>query len=104
MEIMNYQKCSCGAITLTTNEGTYSVHMKNFKKFFEYVDLRKLKTNRLPMSCNCNHCVNHWGLDLCGCGSGEFFGECENDEPECKQPMQKLGSYEHIYGQGGFVL
>lgn len=104
MEIVNYQKCNCGAITVFTEDSSYSVHSKNFKKFFPDVDLRTLKSGRLNVSCCCNHCVNHWGLDLCGCGSGEYFGECDNNELECKQPMQKLDEYEFICGRGGFAV
>ena len=39
---------------------------------------------------NCNYCVNHWGIDLCGCGSGEKFGECDYGFPECKRPAQSI--------------
>lgn len=38
------------------------------------IDLRKIK--RLPETYACNHCVNHWGIDLCECGSGEEVGKC----------------------------
>lgn len=31
----------------------------------------------LHQSCCCDHCVNHWGIDLCECGSGARVGECE---------------------------
>ena len=26
---------------------------------------------------SCNHCVNHYGIDLCECGSGKAVGKCE---------------------------
>jgi len=50
---------------------------------------------------NCNYCVNHWGIDLCGCGSGEKVGECDNDFQECLNniPMQSLEeNYSSIAG------
>jgi hypothetical protein len=31
----------------------------------------------------CNHCVNHYGIDICGCGSGQPVGKCDNDFDEC---------------------
>lgn len=104
MEISNYQKCNCGAITVYTEDGiSYSVHKNNFKKFFPNIDLRTLKGRRLNELCSCNHCVNHWGLDLCGCGSGAFFGECKNNEIECSKPMQKIDQYEFVCGIGGLL-
>ena len=32
---------------------------------------------------SCNHCVNHWGLDLCACGNGEDPEECDGGFAEC---------------------
>ena len=46
-EIENYQKCSCGAITLFMENGeAYSCKQKNLRKFFPSIDLRKIE--RLP--------------------------------------------------------
>lgn len=96
-----YQKCNCGAITIYTEEGeAYSCKQKNMRKFFNGIDLRKLK--RLPESYCCNHCVNHYGLDLCGCGSGEDYGKCENGLPECDRPMQVVGEYTRVTASGAW--
>ena len=38
----------------------------------------------------CNHCVNHWGLDLCACASGEPPETCDNGFPECGNPGQRI--------------
>lgn len=92
-----YAKCTCGAITIFTDIGDYSCQQKNLKKFFPDIDLRKLA--RYEEFYSCNHCVNHYGLDLCGCGSGEEFGKCKNDLEECSKPMQKLGEYTFILGK-----
>lgn len=43
-----------------------------------------------------DHCVNHYGLDLCGCGSGNPFGKCDEYLPECSIPMQSVGEYDHV--------
>lgn len=103
IEILNYSKCSCGAITFSTNCGEYSCEIKNVKQFFPGLDLRTLRKGRLEESYCCDHCVNHYGLDLCGCGSGEPFGKCENGLPECSQPMQKLGEYTSVLGSDSWL-
>ena len=38
-----------------------------------------------------NHCVNHYGLDLCACGSGESPEECTAGFDECGNPYETLG-------------
>lgn len=102
MIITSYSKCDCGAITLYTENGeTYSCKQKNLKKFFPNIDLRKIE--RLQESYCCDHCVNHYGLDLCGCGSDEEFGKCDNDLDECKYPMQVIGAYSRIVSSNGWL-
>ena len=44
----------------------------------------------------CRILVNHYGLDLCGCGSGNPFGKCDEYLPECSIPMQSVGEYDHV--------
>jgi len=101
MFIESYSKCECGAITFFMSNGeSYSCKQKNIKKFFPNADLRSIE--RLPTSYCCDHCVNHYGLDLCGCGSGEDFGKCENDLDECKYPMQVLGAYSVLKCSGSW--
>lgn len=90
-----YSKCTCGAITLFAENGeSYSCKQENLKKFFPNIDLRKLE--RQQETYCCDHCVNNYGLDLCGCGSGEEFGKCDNNLPECKMPMQTIGAYTYV--------
>lgn len=73
--IESYFKCACGAITINFDNGaSNSMYPKTAKKMG--IDLRKYKSIRLNTVCNCNHCVNHWGIDLCECGSGEEVGKC----------------------------
>ena len=50
---------------------------ETFKKEFPDVEVEG------DIFSNCNHCVTHWGIDLCGCGSGEALGECTGDFNEC---------------------
>ena len=82
-------KCQCGAVTvdMQTAEGkqSYSMAEALFTEHFPDAKLSDLEY------CNCNHCVNHWGIDLCACGSGEHPSECENGFDECGTPMQELG-------------
>lgn len=99
----DYSVCQCGAITLYTEDGTtYSVQRKHLKKYVPGIDLlriRKLKQE----SYSCDWCVNHYGLDLCGCGSGEPFGKCDNGFKECDRPMQKLFGYSRVKGADAWL-
>jgi hypothetical protein len=73
-QIESYSKCDCGAITLYfTNGANNSMSNKTRKQLG--IDLRNIR--KAHTSYCCNHCVNHWGIDLCECGSGEEVGKCE---------------------------
>lgn len=96
MTITGYSRCQCGAITIITDQGDYSCKARNLSKFFPDTDLRKLK--RFHETFACNHCVNHYGLDLCGYGSGEPFGKCDNSFEACAVPMQVAGAYTRVPG------
>jgi len=63
-----------------------------FQKHFPNVDLEKDK-----YGC-CDYCVNHWGIDLCGCGSGQKVGECDGDFYECRHniPAQTLDDIQNF--------
>ena len=72
-QITHYQKCACGAITVWfENNASNSMFMETF----ENLQLDISDAEQLPDSCCCNHCVNHWGIDLCECGSGSPVGKC----------------------------
>lgn len=72
--VTHYQKCQCGAITLCFDNGAdTSMYQETFNKM--NIDLSDAV--EVPESQCCNHCVNHWGIDLCECGSGERVGECD---------------------------
>lgn len=93
MLIESYTKCVCGAITITTDtNATYS--SRHIKKFLPNLDLRKIK--RYANTVACDYCANKYGLELCGCGSGELFGECGNNMKECATPMQHINDYTKI--------
>lgn len=103
MEPADYSRCVCGAITVFTDDGVgYSVDERLRNRLMPGIDLRRLR--RLQDSYCCDHCVNHWGLDLCGCGSGEFFGECENGYPECEQPAQILMGRTRVTAGDGWLI
>lgn len=88
----NYTECVCGAITLEDAHGrTYSCDRKNLKRFLPDIDLRKIKRAYKQKTYACDHCVNHYGLDLCACGSGEPYEKCDAGLEECGQPMQTIG-------------
>jgi hypothetical protein len=67
-------KCTCGATTLTFEDKEYYLLNENIPKFFPDLNLSDIPSQE---TFACNHCVNRWGLDLCGCGSGEKVEECE---------------------------
>lgn len=72
-KITHIQKCQCGAVTVWyDNEASNSM----FNETFEKLNLDVTGAESLPNSFCCDHCVNHWGIDLCECGSGERVGEC----------------------------
>lgn len=73
MKITSYQKCKCGAITVFFDNGADS--SMSYETLMEMnIDLSQAE--ELQQSYCCNHCVNHYGIDLCDCGSGEKVGEC----------------------------
>ena len=79
--MLNIKGCQCGAHTITIGNEVVHMSLETFiDKFGEHmVQERDLLTN-------CNHCVNHWGMDLCACGSGEKPEECQEGFKECGRP------------------
>ena len=47
-----------------------------YQETFDTLGIDLSNVECLPESYMCNHCINHWGIDLCDCGSGEKPGEC----------------------------
>lgn len=74
LEVKFIQKCACGAVTIRFDN---SASNSMFWETFEDLDLDTNEAVWMLSSCCCDHCVNHWGIDLCECGSGEKVGECE---------------------------
>lgn len=97
------KRCACGAVTFEgdrrisfgdTGKATYSVMPDNGSKVFSRISIPATFWEALK-GCeddywNCNHCVNHWGLDLCACGSGEYVDECQENTAYCGQPESLL--------------
>lgn len=77
-----FKRCMCGAITITF-EGGREISMKpaTLKKHFPELVGKHSEGGRYG---NCNHCVNHWGVDLCECGSGKDPKKC------CGTPYQEM--------------
>lgn len=74
MTITYVQQCTCGAITIRyDNNASNSM----FQETFEKLKLDISQAHVLQKSYCCDHCVNHWGIDLCECGSGERVGQCD---------------------------
>ena len=70
-------KCHCGAITVQGTDFSNSMSEETFEREFAGVSVSE------NIYCHCDHCVNHWGIDLCGCGSGQPVGDCDNGLHEC---------------------
>lgn len=86
--VTDFSKCECGAVTLYFESGdNNSLLEENLNKF--NVDLDDAE--ELQKTYCCNHCVNHYGLDLCACGSGETPEDCEEDFDECGNPYENYG-------------
>lgn len=74
-KIITYSTCKCGAVTLFFESGnSNSVKKKNLKKFgFSLKGIKKLSSS----TWGCNHCINHYGIDICSCGSGIETDKCD---------------------------
>ena len=73
MKIEYIQKCKCRAVTINFDNGASN---SMFWETFEKLDLDTGDATWLHQSYCCDHCANHWGIDLCECGSGARVGEC----------------------------
>ena len=81
-------KCACGAVTVTINGSNYSMAEERFVKEFDAPEMLA----EAHTVCNCDHCCNRWGIDLCACGSGEGIEECDDGLECCGQPSQVIDS------------
>lgn len=90
--IVNFSTCNCGAVTIYFDNGaSNSVKQENLNRFG--IDLTDVE--ELPNTYCCNHCANHWGLDVCECGSGEDYETCECG---CGVPHDTLGEEFDSFG------
>jgi hypothetical protein len=71
-------RCQCGAVSVEGPDFENSMTFETFLREFPNVVL----TTHIYSSCN--HCVNHWGIDLCGCGSEQPVGECDGEYDACR--------------------
>lgn len=86
-----FSKCECGAVTLYfVDDAANSIKEENLPSFGVSLD----GIERLKDTYCCDHCVNHYGLDICACGSGESPEECTNGLAECSTPRQYYGESE----------
>lgn len=102
--IVSVEECNCGAITIGfSNDTAISCQKENMQKYlgFDYDNLMHFVegsiANKLEVSM-CNHCVNHWGVDICSCGSGEPIGECDCGSKEGYQTYNTRG-----FNKGGWL-
>lgn len=97
--------CQCGAVTLvgydveTDEHAEVSCAAENLEQLtgFSLEDIQtKSLLNTLDSYFQCNHCANHWGLDLCACGSGQPAGECDEHTDECGAPYQSVDEFRFL--------
>lgn len=90
---MEIKQCQCGAVTVdgTDTDGEVFSNSMSYETFLE--EFPGVVFSNESKYSNCNHCVNHWGIDLCGCGSGELVGKCQEGFNECRNsiPAQTKG-------------
>ena len=78
------KRCNCGAVSLEHEQANDSISMAE--------ETARELGFEVPVDaayCHCNHCVNHWGLDLCACGSGESPEKCTGNYACCGSPAQE---------------
>ena len=86
MKVKYIQKCQCGAVTVIFFDGVEnSMSQETYHKLKPRFDLSDAET--LGGFHQCNHCVNHWGIDLCKCGSGEPVGQCLCGSPQAHSAL-----------------
>lgn len=106
IESISYCK-SCNAYTVTINGQDYSIHEDNFFDQFPDIDKDNFKKNIQKVLMNifscCNWCVNHWGLDICACGSGEPITDCQEGFEVCGSPMQAIDEFNYVRGAGSWA-
>jgi hypothetical protein len=82
--------CNCKAITVHNNVDGSQVSMTQQEFEQEFRDLISDSDidEDFETMTGCNYCDNHWGTDLCACGSGKHPEECEDtpEYEECGQP------------------
>lgn len=101
--IKSYVRCECGAITVYAGKKSYSCKAENLRRFFPDLDLSVINEDNKVKKCN--HCVNHYGLDLCACGSGEPYETCASGFDICGKPMQSLErGYNRVCSQGAIGM
>lgn len=84
-EVVAVAKCACGALTIYTDGKPDSIHIHSdiIAEYVPQLVICHAEISTLDINyeyCNCNHCVNHWGVDLCPCGCGnKFWEKCDNE-------------------------
>lgn len=93
-------KCQCGAITVVFDNGATN---SMYQQTFDDLKLDVSGAHIMPDTWCCDHCVNHWGIDLCECGSGEKVGECDCGSQEAHDKLgvvfDSFGAMLKAFGQ-----
>lgn len=79
---LEFSRCACGAVEVCHPQERWVNHMRPATFLRRY---RGATVPRRARYGSCDHCVNHWGIDICQCGSGEPVGKCPNGYPGCRR-------------------
>lgn len=90
MEDIKSMQCRCGAVTVQSHDEQYSMPKSLYLRLFDGLAISDIETS------DCDYCVRNEGVDLCGCGSGDKFGECQEGLQACLAPAQPLYSLQGI--------
>ncbi len=91
------QLCACGAVTVTIDDLNFSMGREIYAE--QYGELPADDSElRLQNQVCCDHCVNHYGIDLSACGSGEPPGECDGGFDVCGTPSQSIEQGDNHHG------
>lgn len=92
-KIKEVDLCECGAVTLEVcligeqKPTRFSMKRETFDENLGHLDIDLGET--CTFHC-CDHCVSHWGVDICACGSGQDYEECDAGLSECGSPFQSI--------------
>lgn len=66
----------CDALAVWDTWNSHEFHVPSFEWLNKHTHDYIVDDDPNLHWVSCNYCVNHWGTDLCVCGSGYRYDEC----------------------------